>query len=308
MKTLSVLSLAVALLGPVWCVPLIGMNAHDFESGTNLQGVFSQSEQVFRSSFPRTDIKVYVGEEAVDPFMGLGSWAAFRQMNNNQFMVMGDWCLFQDEVNPVMSSLLDAGVDITALHNHLFFDTPRVFFMHIEGKGSLNALGMAIKKALQTIHDIRAATPIPATSFGDPPPPSTNTITQKTVDDLLNVTSQAKDGRVKVIIGRTASMGGCELGQEMGLQSYATFSGTDTDTVVNGDLAVHADEIPMVLRALRAGGINIVAIHNHMTTESPRTFFIHFWGRGPTKALAQTLKQTLGYMPISVKESHFDGT
>lgn len=259
-----------------------------------LKGVLITNEGVFKITVPRTDVKVSVDGWAMPPFMGLGTWAAFTAGMDGTAMVMGDTVLFQDEVNPVMSAALDNGLAVTALHNHFFFDEPKVYFMHISGEAPVEKLAAAVKKVWDRVREIRSANPQPAGTFGGAPLPAQSSITGKAIEQILGVTGQANNGMFKVVIGRTARMSGSmEVGKEMGVNTWAAFAGTDDNAVVDGDFAAHEDELQGVLKALRAGGINIVAIHSHMTDENPRTLFLHYWGKGSATSLAGTLKTAL---------------
>ncbi|HKI71267.1 MAG TPA: DUF1259 domain-containing protein, partial [Verrucomicrobiae bacterium] len=241
----------------------------------------------------RTDVKVVVDDWPMPPFMGLTSWAAFTAGKGAEAMVMGDLVLFQDEVNPVMSAALENGLNVTALHNHFFFDEPKVYFLHIGGEGSVEQLANGVRKALEQVKEIRAKTPRPASNFGGLAPKE-NSITGKTIEDVLGVRGQANNGMFKIVIGRSARMPcGCEMTKEMGVNTWAAFAGTDDNAVVDGDFAVHEGELPGVLRALRRSGINIVAIHHHMVEETPRTLFLHYWARGKVDDLAKGLKAAL---------------
>lgn len=193
-----------------------------------------------------------------------------------------------------MSVLLDSGVSVTALHNHFFFDKPRVLFMHIGGEGTVEQFATAVKAAFAKQKEIRAKHPDPAEYCQMPFAPGANSITGKIVDDTLGTKGQAKDGMFKVVIGRTTKMPcGCDMTKEMGVNTWAAFGGTDDNAAVAGDLSVLEDELQPVLKALRAGKINIVAIHSHMTHENPRILFLHYWGKGTTAALANGLKGAL---------------
>lgn len=261
---------------------------------TGLKGSFDEKEGVYKVTAPRSDVKVAVDGWNVPPFMGLTSWAAFQRGKSAPAMVMGDLVLFPDEVNPVMSTLLDGGVAVTALHNHFFFDDPKVFFLHIDGEGGVDTLATGVRRALDKVKEIRAANPRPAATFGGKPPPEKSTITAGPIEEALGVKGQSKDGMFKAVIGRTTHAAcGCDLGREMGVNTWAGFAGSDEDAVVDGDFAVQETELQGVLKALRKGDIDIVAIHHHMTGESPRILFLHYWGRGKAIALARTLKTAL---------------
>lgn len=269
-------------------------NSAEFEQKTGLKGSYSESEKVFKASFPRTDFKIYVNGSQIDPFMGLTSWAAFTPTNNDRFLVMGDLVLFEDEVNPVMSTLLENNIDVTALHNHFFFDQPKVYFMHIAGTGSIEVLANGVKKALDTIKQVRAKFPN-STRFENASSKAfdKNSIVAKRLNVIFETQGQEKDGMVKFVFGRKVKMNDIELGKEMGVNTWAVFAGSDENAIVDGDFAMTEDELQTVLRILRKGNINIVAIHNHMTMERPRIIFLHFWGMGRAEELAKTVNEAL---------------
>jgi hypothetical protein len=254
------------------------------------------TDNVVKVSFPRDDVSVDVdGWKKVPPFMGLTSWAAFvpGEKPGIEAMVMGDLVLFEDEVNPAMSAALDSGIAVTALHNHFFFDKPRVYFMHIGGEGSVEQLAKGVRAALDAEKAVRQKSKQPATTFGAPPP-SPSKVDGAKLDGVLGVKGAAKDGMYKAVFGRKTQAGcGCTIGKAMGVSTWAAFGGTDADAVVDGDFSVAEDELQPVLKTLRAGGIHIVTIHSHMTGESPRLLFMHYWGRGPAAQLAATVKRAI---------------
>jgi len=261
---------------------------------TGVKGMFNTNENVFKVTLPRTDVKIAVDGWTMPPFMGLASWAAFTEQKTDDVMVMGDTVLFQDEVNPVMSVALDNGLAVTALHNHFFYDDPKVFFMHISGMGEPEKLAAAVRKMWDKVKEIRAATPQPGKTFGVAALPATNAIAGKAIEAALGVKGQANNGMFKVVIGRTTKMPcGCEMTKEMGVNTWAAFAGTDDNALVDGDFAVLETELQPVLKSLRHDGINIVAIHSHMAQENPRILFLHYWGRGKTADLAAALKAAL---------------
>lgn len=263
------------------------------EELTGLKGKLNAEEGVFKVTSPRSDVKVSVDNWQMPPFMGLTSWAAFKPGMKDNAMVMGDLVLFQDEVNPVMSAALENGLAVTALRNHFFFDDPKVYFMHISGEGSVDQLAKGVKAALDASRQARSKTAQPAKAF-DGQIPAQSAITPEALQKILNTKGESKDGMFKAVIGRTAKMScGCEVGKEMGVNTWVAFAGTDASAVVDGDFAVLEDELQPVLKSLRKGGINIVAIHHHMTHESPRYIFLHYWGKGKTADLAQVLARTL---------------
>lgn len=267
------------------------------EAATGIKPTANEAEEVLKVSAPRSDVKVSVDGWTMPPFMGLTSWAAFTPGQSAEAMVMGDVVLFQDEVNPVMSVALESGLSVTALHNHFFFDEPKVFFMHIGGEGTVEKLGAAVKAVLAKSKEIRAASATPERMFGKGFAAESSAIDAAPLEGILGGKATAKDGMAKFVFGRKAKMPcGCEVGKEMGVNTWAAFAGTNDQAVVDGDFCVLAGELQPVLKSLRADGINIVAIHQHMTMEEPRYLFFHYWGKGPAKQLAESVKKGLALL------------
>jgi hypothetical protein len=256
---------------------------------TGLKGKMNDKEGVYKITLPRSDVKIAVDGWTMPPFMGLGTWAAFIATKNGA-MVMGDTVLFEDEVNAAMSAALDNGLSVTALHNHFFFDQPKVYFMHIEGEGTTDKLAGAVRKVYDTIKQTRAASSKPKDSFGGKPLPERSSITAGPLDQIFGAQGEAKDGMIKFTFGRPAKMHGVTLGNTMGVNTWAAFAGSDDNAIVDGDFAVTEDELQPVLKSLLKEKIKIVAIHQHMTHEEPRIMFFHYWGRGTAKDLAQAVK------------------
>ena len=265
------------------------------------------AENVVKVSFPRDDVKVAVdGWQKMPPFMGLTSWAGFvpGEKPGVEAMVMGDLVVFEDEVNPTMSAALDNGLEVTALHNHFFFDKPRVLFMHIGGEGSLEQLGKGVKAAMDAQRAVRKKSAQPGSAFGAAPP-AANKIDGSKLDAVFGLKGASKDGMYKATMGRkTQASCGCTVGKAMGVNTWAAFGGTDDDAVVDGDFAIAEGELQAVLKSLRGDGINIVAIHSHMTNESPRILFLHYWGRGKAADLATSVKRALELTAWDGKTTH----
>jgi hypothetical protein len=271
----------------------MGLDQARINEVTGLTGTFNEEEKVFKVTVPRGDLGVTVDGWKMPAFMGLTTWAAFTDGKAREAMVMGDLVLLEDEVNPVMSTLLDAGLSVTALHNHFFHDEPKAYFMHIGGEGSAESLAKGVRAALDKVKEIRAASPQPARDFGAGIPEKSS-ISAAPLVEVLGGKPQEKDGMVKFVMGRKAKMPcGCEVGKEMGVNTWAAFAGADDNAVVDGDFACLESELQGVLKSLRAGGIHIVAIHHHMTMEDPRYIFLHYWGRGDAAGLAKKLKAAI---------------
>jgi Domain of Unknown Function (DUF1259) len=260
---------------------------------TGAKGVYTAAEDTHKVTFPRTDIKVTVEGRPMPPFLGFSSWAAFTAGGHGGLMVMGDVVLLQDEVNPAMSAALDAGLEVTALHNHFFYESPRVMYMHIGGSGTAEQLAPAVKKVLDAVKSVRTAAPVPASRFAGDPVPEASAISAAAIDAILGVEGEASNGMYKATIGRSATMHGTKVGKQMGVNTWAAFAGADDNALVDGDIAMTKEELQGVLKALRKAGIEIVAIHNHMTNEEPQYVFLHYWGKGPAATLAKGLKSAL---------------
>jgi hypothetical protein len=246
---------------------------------------------VVRVAWARTDVAVKVDDMALKPFAGLGSWAAFTPAPHGA-MVMGDTVVFQDEVDAAMDAAFANGLEVTALHNHFFYDEPKVYFMHIGGMGEPEKLASAVKRVWEAIKKVRADHAAPAMHFtGDSP--KEGKIDAGTVEKILDHKSETQQDVVKVTIGREGTMHDLKVGGSMGLTTWAAFSGTDEFAAVDGDIIMTAQEVQQVLHALRKANLHVVALHNHMVGEQPAFFFTHFWGKGSVRELANGLKSAL---------------
>jgi len=259
---------------------------------TGAKGSYTAAEDVHRVAFPRADVPVAVEGRRMHPFLGFSSWAAFTSGPHGA-LVMGDMVLFEDEVNPVMSVALDGGLEVTALHNHFFFDQPRVMYMHIGGSGSVERLAPVVARMMDKVREVRKHRPAPAAGFAAGPAPADNRIAAAELDRILGVQGETNAGMYKATIGRKARMHGREVAKQMGVNTWAAFGGTDEDALVDGDFAMLESELQAVLKTLRKAGINIVAIHNHMTHEEPQYVFLHYWGRGRAADLARGIRSAL---------------
>jgi hypothetical protein len=210
-------------------------------------------------------------------------------------VMMGDLVLTESEVNPVMSALLNAGLDVTALHNHFFRETPRIFYLHVHGMGTAAELAKKVRPAL----DLIGRDPFPPLMPPGTPLPE-GTLTAQTLSKIIGHPGEQTGPVYKITIGR-ADMDvrehGARIEARMGLNTWAAFAGTDADAVVGGDVAMLASEVTPVLKALRAAGLEIVAIHHHMTTTAQPIFFLHYWGRGPADKLATGVRAAVDLLP-----------
>src|SRR5438552_254763 len=275
--------------GVAWAATSKGPDTAKIEQLTGLKGAFNEKEGVFKVSYPRNDIEATVAGVHLTPPMGLTAWAAFTKPGDHT-MVMGDMVLLEDQVNAVMSVALDNGLEVTALHNHFFWDSPRIMFMHIGGMGGHDAIATAVGKVFARIKETSGgAGEVPKADIE----PTRSSLTTARIDAAIGQKGDLGNGVYKVTIGRTTRMHGHEAGKAMGVNTWAAFAGSDDRAVVDGDFAMLEPELQPVLKALRRAGINIVAIHQHMAGEQPRILFLHYWGGGPAESLARGLRTAL---------------
>jgi hypothetical protein len=244
---------------------------------------------VLKVNIPRNDLKMTIqGFSTPTPF-GFGGWIALTKATDGSEVMMGDLVLLQEEVNPVMSTLLDNGIDVTALHNHFFWDDPHVFYMHVHGMGKAADLAKRVKPALDLIGHV---TP-PAITPG---PGAGTAIDAAKIAKIVGHEGDQTGAVYKITIGRD-DLGmkehGATINARMGLNTWAAFAGTQEDAAIAGDIAMLEHEVTPVLKALRKNGLDVVAIHHHMTGDRPVVIFLHYWGRGPVEKLAGGFKAAL---------------
>ena len=253
------------------------------------KGALDAKEGVFKVSVPRSDLRLSAAGVRITPAMGLTSWAAFEGSPGHA-TVMGDLVLLEGQVNPVMSVALDAGLEVTALHNHFLGESPRVMFMHIGGMGDEQALASAVGKVFAKMKETAGGrNDVPGAAID----PSRTTLDPRKIEAILHASGTLSDGVYKVILGRSTRMHGVEAGGAMGVNTWAAFAGSDDLAVADGDFAMLESELQPVLKALRGAGIEVVAIHQHMAGEQPRIMFLHYWGVGSTRDLARGLRAAL---------------
>jgi hypothetical protein len=245
------------------------------------QGDFKDG--VLKVNIPRADLKVSIDGVATPTSFGFGGWVAMAKGTGMDVM-MGDLVLTEQEVNPVMSALLAEGIEVTAIHNHFFFETPRIFYMHVHGHGQPSQLAVKLKPALALIG--KSAPPASAASVGKP---LAGALDSAALTKIIGAPGETSGDVYKITIGRPdikmVEMG-APINARMGLNTWAAFYGADADAVVAGDVAMLDREVQPVLKALRANGISVVAMHHHMVGTNPNVIFLHYWGRGPAQKLA----------------------
>jgi len=286
------------LTAVVWlasCLLVAAANAQDMPSDYAqvlkiVDKTGDYKSNVLKVNVPRSDLHMTVNNLALPTAFGFGGWFSMTKGDDGQDVMMGDLVLLQEEVNPVMSALLDNGLEVTALHNHFFWDNPRVFYMHIHGHGKPVELAQRIKPALELI------------AKGQPKAAPSNPASAKTALDTAQIAKIVghdgeQNGAVyKITVGRDdvkLKEMGATINSRMGLNTWAAFYGTNEDAAIAGDIAMLEGEVAPTLKALRSHGFDVVAIHNHMIETQPMIVFLHYWGRGSAPQLANGFKAAL---------------
>jgi hypothetical protein len=279
---------------------VIGPAAHAQEMPAEYKSVLSAlgktgdfKDGVFKMNIPRTDLRVTINGRATPTPFGFGGWVAFTKGDGGHEVMMGDLVLTEDEVNPVMSAILDNGLEITALHNHFFREQPRIFYMHVHGMGAVSEIANKLQPAISLIDQ--------AVKRSGPPAPGAPAagVTGATLAKIIGTEGEQTGSVYKITIGRPdidLREHGARINARMGLNTWAAFAGSDADAMVAGDVAMLEHEVTPVLKALRSHGIGVVAIHHHMTGTKPVVIFLHYLGNGPAEKLAAGVRAAVAQL------------
>jgi hypothetical protein len=252
---------------------------------------------VLKINIPRNDLKIVIDGIATPTPFGFGGWLAMTKGEGGMDVMMGDLVLLEDEVNPVMSALLENGLEVTALHNHFFFENPRLFFMHVHGHGQAAELARLVKPAVDLIgHSSPQHTSVLS---GGKSSVSAGPMDTAKIESIVGHPGEQGGPVYKITVGRedlNLREMGAKINARMGLNTWAAFFGSDANAEIAGDVAMLPEEVNPVLKALRTHGLNVVAIHNHMISGEPPIYFLHYWGTGPTEKLATGFKAALNQL------------
>jgi hypothetical protein len=300
-KVLSVMACGAVLVLTGGRPALAENTPQDYQEVLSLLGKKGDyKDHVLKVNIPRSDLKVTVQGVATPTPFGFGGWVAMTKGDGDMDMMMGDLVLLEDEVNPVMSALLEHGLEVTALHNHFFWEQPRIFYMHVHGHGKASELARDVKPALDLIGKNpppAGAEPSPTgASPGHPVEVGTGKLKIEDLEKTIGHKSDTIGAVTKFTIGREdlrVREMGAAINARMGLNTWAAFVGTDENAAVAGDVAMLESEVNPVLKALRHHQLNVVAIHHHMFGTQPQIIFLHYWGTGPAAQLATGFKAAL---------------
>ena len=300
MKTQCRLIAAVlAISAPPWTGSVVSAQApavpQDYQqvlTALDKKGDFKDG--VLKINIPRNDLKVTIDGIATPTPFGFGGWLALTKGDGGMEVMMGDLVLQEDEVNPVMSALLDNGLEVTALHNHFFFESPRIFYMHVHGHGKAADLAKMAKAAVDLIG--KGSAQHQSSVTGGTSNVSAGQIDTAKIAKIVGHQGEQNGAVYKITIGRDElklKEMGATINSRMGLNTWAAFFGSDANAEIAGDVAMLSQEVTPVLKALRSNGLNVVAIHHHMTGTQPTIYFLHYWGTGPAEKLADGFRAAL---------------
>jgi hypothetical protein len=258
---------------------------------------------VLKVNVPRNDLTVVVDGVATPTPFGLGGWLAMSRGEGGEDVMMGDLVLIEDEVNPVMSAFLENGIEVTALHNHFFYESPRLFYMHVMGHGKPADLARMAKPAVDLIGHAPARHPSVAAPAASVQPGKIDTAK---IAQIVGHEGEQNGSVYKITVGRddlNLREMGARINARMGLNTWAAFVGTDEHAAVAGDVAMLESEVTPVLKTLRSHGLEVVAIHHHMLGTQPAITFLHYWGQGPADKLATGFKAALEQLGKGAKSN-----
>lgn len=270
------------------CPPDSKLDIQRIEQVTGMKGTEKSGE--YKITIPQNDLNIVVDGFKIIPPMGLGSWAAFTPCGDSA-MVMGDIILTETDLKPVQQEVIRQGFAITAIHNHFVRNRPNVMYMHIDRSGDISTLSNGVKAIFDKVKEVRGKDP-----KSEKADSVANTLNIAMLDSVIGHKGELSKGVYKYTIGRPdvpLREHGIPVSTFMGFNTWAAWQGTSERAAVAGDFTMLENEVAPVIKALVENGIEVVAVHNHMVHETPRIFFLHYWGVGNSTKLAQGLKAAL---------------
>jgi hypothetical protein len=253
-------------------------------------GKYNALEQVFRITLPRSDLNITINGIKIAPAMGLTSWVTFKKMDDVNTQLKGNLVLTEDQINTVMQAVIDNHLNVTELHNHLMWESPKVMFMHIEGTGNTRVLARAMRKVLDSMNTT-------SNGQGDFPlgeiDATNTTFDRHNIEAILGAKGVLQDGVYRVVIDRAAKDSQLDFASMPRTNTKATFAGSDEAAVIDGDLAMQQPNLQRVLTELHKAGISIVAIHQRPINDKVTYVFLHYWGIGKPTELARGLRKAV---------------
>lgn len=298
-------TVAKAEVRPAKTPPLTKDEILAIETAMGKKGAYNETQAVHTTPLPRNDLKVTIKGEPVPIPFGFGGWASIkRTVDGKSAVLMSDTVLLEEEVNPLISAAHANGLEIGAIHNHFFYEQPRILYMHLHGIGTPEELA---KKFASTIKDAKIS---PANQPAPSSPPTTTgneLFDLPALDGVVKYTGTVNGPIYKYTVGRddiTVMAMGAEMTAAIGLNSWASFAGNKEHAHVAGDIAMLEEEVNSVIKVLRSNNLEVVALHNHMFGENPRIIFLHYYGRGPASTLAKGFRAALDVLGKSGKGPH----
>ncbi|HEV7350854.1 DUF1259 domain-containing protein [Telluribacter sp.] len=274
--------------------PMTRQEVSAIETALGKKGTYIEAQGVHSTSLPRNDLKITVKGEAVPIPFGFGGWVAFKKtMEGDATVFMSDTVLLEEEVNPLISAAQANGLEIGAIHNHFFYEQPRIFYMHLHGMGSTAELAQKYAAAIKQTKLFPANQPAASGPAGRA---AGEIFDIPGLDAIVKNFGTVNGPTYKYTVGRedlTVEAMGTEITAAMGLNSWASFAGTKDNAHIAGDITMLEHEVNPVIKALRANNLEVVALHNHMLGDNPRMYFLHYYGRGPATQLALGFRAAL---------------
>ena len=278
------------------------------ETAMGKKGTYKEAEATHTTPLPRNDLKVTVKGDAVPIPFGFGGWVSIKKtVDGKTAMLMSDTVLLQEEVNPLISAAQANGLEVSAIHNHFFYEEPRIFYMHLHGMGTPADLAKKFaatisQSKLAPANQPKTAATNPAAQSGNnatgtvAPPTGKEDFDLPALDAIVKYTGVVNGPTYKYTVGRedlTIMAMGAEMTPSIGLNSWAAFAGNKEQAHIAGDIAMLEPEVNPVIKALRKNNLEVVALHHHMIGDDPHIIFLHYYGRGPAPTLAQGFREAL---------------